>query len=92
MNSRMHGSEEALAELACARIADRCHPLILVAGLGMGYTAAAALHRLGSDGKLVVAELMPAVVKWNRGALADLAGARLRISGSAFARSMSRSS
>ena len=35
MNSRMHGSEEALAELACARIADRCHPLILVAGFVM---------------------------------------------------------
>ena len=40
----------------------------------MGYTAAAALHRLGADGRLVVAELVPAVVKWNRGPLADLAG------------------
>ena len=74
MNSRIHGSEDALAELACARIADRSHPRVLIGGLGMGYTAAAALHRLGADGQLVVAELVPAVVKWNRGPLADLAG------------------
>ena len=67
MNSRMHGSEDALAELACARIADRPRPRVLIGGLGMGYTTAAALHRLGADGQLVVAELVPAVVKWNRG-------------------------
>lgn len=74
MNSRVHGSEEALAELACARIADRRRPLVLIGGLGMGYTVAAALQRLRADGQLVVAELAPAVVKWNRGLLADLAG------------------
>ena len=74
MNSRIHGSEDALAELACARIADRPRPRVLIGGLGMGYTTAAALHRLGADGRLVVAELVPAVVKWNRGPLADLAG------------------
>jgi spermidine synthase len=74
MNSRMHGSEDALAELACAKIADRAHPQILIGGLGMGYTTAAALQRLGANGRLVVAELVPAVVKWNRGPLADLAG------------------
>lgn len=74
MNSRMHGSEEALAELACARIAGRRRPRVLIGGLGMGYTSAAALQRLGTDGRVVVAELVPAVVKWNRGPLADLAG------------------
>jgi spermidine synthase len=74
MNSRRHGSEEALAELACARIADRCRARVLIGGLGMGYTTAAALHRLRADGQVVVAELAPAVVKWNRGPLADLAG------------------
>ena len=74
MNSRIHGSEDALAELACARVAGRCRPLVLIGGLGMGYTPAAALHRLRADGRLVVAELVPAVVKWNRGPLADLAG------------------
>lgn len=74
MNSRAHGSEEALAELACARIADRPCPRVLIGGLGMGYTTAAALHRLGAEGQVVVAELVPAVVAWNRGALADAAG------------------
>ncbi|KAB0670555.1 hypothetical protein F6V30_10485 [Oryzomonas sagensis] len=74
MNSRVHGSEEALAELACARIADRPAARILIGGMGMGYTTAAALRRLGADGRVVVAELVPAVVEWNRGPLADLAG------------------
>jgi spermidine synthase len=44
----------------------------------MGYTAAAALHRLRADGQVVVAELVPAVVEWNRGPLADLAGRPLQ--------------
>ena len=74
MNSHSHGSEDALAELACARIADRSCPRVLIGGLGMGYTTAAALHRLRADAQLVVAELVPAVIKWNRGPLAGLAG------------------
>ena len=74
MNSCVHGSEDALAELACARVADRPRPRVLIGGLGMGYTLAAALHRLGAEGQVVVAELVPAVVEWNRGPLADLAG------------------
>jgi spermidine synthase len=74
MNSRAHGSEGALAELACARIAYRPCPRVLIGGLGMGYTTAAALHRLGADGQVVVAELVPAVMAWNRGLLANLAG------------------
>jgi spermidine synthase len=74
MNSRVHGSEEALAELAYARIAGRPRPRILIGGLGMGFTLAAALRRLGTEGHVVVAELVPAVVTWNRGHLAALAG------------------
>jgi len=74
MNSRAHGSEDALAELACAKIADRHRPRVLIGGLGMGYTTAAALRRLGTGARIVVAELVPAVVEWNRGPLADLAG------------------
>ena len=74
MNSRIHGSEDALADLAWARIDGRRRPRFLIAGLGMGYTTAAALRRLAADGELVVAELLPAVVTWNRGPLADLAG------------------
>ena len=78
MNSRMHGSEDALAELACKAIADRPSPRVLIGGLGMGYTVTAALRRLGDDGRVVVAELLPALVKWNRGPLAELAGHPLR--------------
>lgn len=74
MNSRVHGSEEAMAELACARIASLPCPRVLIGGLGMGYTLAAALKRLGAESRLVVAELVPAVVAWNRGPLAALAG------------------
>jgi len=74
MNSRAHGSEDALAELACARVADRPRPRVLIGGLGMGYTLASALRRLGASARVVVAELVPEVVQWNRGPLADLAG------------------
>jgi spermidine synthase len=74
MNSRVHGSEDALAELACDRIADRTGPCLLIGGLGMGYTLAAALRLLGSGARVIVAELVPAVVEWNRGPLAHLAG------------------
>jgi spermidine synthase len=78
MNSRMHGSEEALAELACARIAGRRSPTILIGGLGMGYTLAAALRSLRGPAEIIVAELVPAVVRWNRGPLAGIAGHPLR--------------
>src|ERR1700690_3001369 len=74
MNSRVHGSEDELAKLACRRITNRLEPRILVGGLGMGYTVAAALKGIGVDGRVVVAELVPAVVAWNRGPLAELAG------------------
>lgn len=74
MNSRVHGSEDALSELACARIADRPKPCMLIGGLGMGYTLAAALRLLGSGARVVVAELVPSVVEWNRGPLAHLTG------------------
>ncbi len=78
MNSRHYGSEDALGELTCKRIADRPHPRVLIGGLGMGYTLRAALQGLSSDGKVVVAELVPAVVAWNRGPLAELAGNPLK--------------
>ncbi len=73
MNSRAHGSEDVLAELACARIAGRTAPRILIGGLGMGFTLAAALRALGAGARVVVAELVPAVIAWNRGHLAALA-------------------
>jgi spermidine synthase len=74
MNSRVHGSEDALAELVCARLGSRPSPKVLIGGLGMGYTAAAALQNLGAKAQVVVAELVPAVVAWNLGPLASLAG------------------
>ncbi|MGM0984096.1 MAG: spermidine synthase [Pseudomonadota bacterium] len=74
MNTRLHGSEDALAELACERIADRPRARVLIGGLGMGFTLAAALKALGEDAEIVVAELVPGVVEWNRGPLGDAAG------------------
>ena len=74
MNSRLSGSEEALATLSCARIADRKKPRILIGGLGMGFTLRAALSVLGPEAKVVVAELLPAVIAWARGPMASLFG------------------
>ena len=74
MNSRLSGSEEALATLSCARIADRKRPRILIGGLGMGFTLRAALAVLGPEAKVVVAELLPAVIAWARGPMASLFG------------------
>lgn len=74
MNSRLHGSEDALATLACERIADQPAPKVLIGGLGMGFTLAAALAALGNDAEVTVAELVPQVVDWNRGPLGSAAG------------------
>jgi spermidine synthase len=74
MNTHAHGSEDALAELACRQVAGRSRPRVLIGGLGMGFTLAAALRHLGSDAEVVVAELVPAVVVWNRGPLGEHAG------------------
>lgn len=74
MNSRMHGSEDALAEQTCARLVAGIKPRILVGGLGMGFTLAAALKYAGDEVKLDVAELVPAVVSWNKGPLGECAG------------------
>ena len=78
MSSRMHGSEEALATFVCARIRSRKAPRVLIGGLGMGFTLRAALDLLPPDGEVVVAELLPAVVEWNRGPLGPLAGHPLK--------------
>jgi spermidine synthase len=78
MSSRMHGSEEALATFACARIRGREEPRVLIGGLGMGFTLRATLDLLPQDATVVVAELLPAVVEWNRGPLGPLAGHPLK--------------
>lgn len=74
MNSRMHGSEDKLAELTCARLKNVTAPRLLIGGLGMGFTLAAALQHVGEQGQVMVAELVPAVVAWNRGPLGTHAG------------------
>ncbi|MDB5734214.1 MAG: hypothetical protein JWN16_851 [Alphaproteobacteria bacterium] len=72
MNSRMSSSEVVLAEIACERLKGRRHPRILVGGYGMGFTLRAALAGLGGDARIVVAELVPQVVAWARGPMAEL--------------------
>ena len=72
MNSRLSGSEKALASLACERIAARPSPHILIGGLGMGFTLRAALADLPAQARVTVAELVPAVVAWAKGPMAHL--------------------
>jgi len=74
MNSRMHHSEDALAEFACARLGGIENARVLVGGLGMGFTLAAVLETVGASAEVIVAELVPAVVEWNRGLLGRCAG------------------
>jgi spermidine synthase len=72
MNSRTFGSEEALATLVCARLAGRAKPRLLIGGYGMGFTLRAALASLPGDAAVVVAELVPEILAWARGAMAAL--------------------
>jgi spermidine synthase len=77
MSTRLRGSEEALATLACERIAGRPRPAMLIGGLGMGFTLRAALGALGRDARVVVSELVPAIVQWARGPMAHVHGGSL---------------
>jgi len=77
MNSRIYGSEDALAELACERLAERTRPRLLIGGLGMGFTLAGVLRRVEAKASVVVSELVPAVVGWNRHEMAEVNGAAL---------------
>src|SRR5687768_1899924 len=74
MSSRMHGSEEALATLACRHARTLERPRVLVGGLGMGFTLRAVLDLVPPSAVVTVAELVPAVIDWNRQALGALAG------------------
>jgi spermidine synthase len=77
MNSRLSGSEEALATIACERLRDNEAPKILIGGLGMGFTLRAALAALGPNAGITVAELVPAVLVWAHGPMASIFGACL---------------
>ncbi len=74
MNSRMSGSEIALAQLACDRLRGRKNCRVLIGGYGMGFTLRAALAGLGAGARIIVAELVPAVLTWARGPMAELTG------------------
>jgi spermidine synthase len=74
MNNRVHGSEDALASIVCERLGDRARARVLIGGLGMGFTLAGVLKDLGPASEIIVAELVPGVVVWNRGPLGAFAG------------------
>ena len=74
MNSRLGGSEAALATLACERLRGRVGPRLLIGGLGMGFTLRAALAELGPEARITVAELVPAVAGWAHGPLEAVFG------------------
>ena len=72
MNSRMSGSEEALAVMSCERLGLRVAPHLLIGGYGMGFTLRAALALLPTDAKVTVAELVPEIIDWARAPMATL--------------------
>lgn len=76
MSSRLSATEQALATIACARLKTES-PRILIGGYGMGFTLRAALIVLGARAEIVVAELVPAVIAWARGPMAELSGSSL---------------
>ena len=81
MNSRMSGSEEALAVMTIERLRGRVAPHLLIGGYGMGFTLRAALAELGTDARVTVAELVPEIIDWAQGAMAELSAGGLEIHG-----------
>ena len=73
MSSRMSGSEEALATMTCDRLRNPKAASLLIGGYGMGFTLRAALRALGPNAKIAVAELVPGIIEWARGPMAELA-------------------
>ncbi len=74
MTTAIHGSEDALADLALRKVKDPARASVLIGGLGMGFTLAAVLRSVGPKGRVVVAELVPQVVEWNKGPMGEHAG------------------
>lgn len=72
MNTRMSGSEEALATRTVDRLGQRTGAHLLIGGYGMGFTLRAALAKLGSDARVTVAELVPQILDWAKGPMAEL--------------------
>ena len=78
MSTRQHHSEEKLAELVCVPLRETPDARVLIGGLGFGFTLAAVLRSLGTDSRVMVAELMAAVIAWNTNPDYELAGPALR--------------
>ena len=74
MTTRRHASEDALGRLPCERLARADAATVLIGGLGMGFTLAAALAATGPAARVTVAELVPEIVDWNRGPLGEPSG------------------
>src|SRR5207245_8032546 len=74
MNTRMSGSEKALAVMTCARLSNRTTPRVLVGGYGMGFTLRAALEVLPRGASVTVAELVPEIIAWAHGPMSELTG------------------
>ncbi len=79
MSTRHRYSEEKLGEWGVASISGNPRARVLIGGLGLGFTLKSALAHLPTDATVIVAELNPEIVAWNRntafpfasGALAD---------------------
>lgn len=78
MNTRKHGSEDALGKLPCIRLKNPQSARVLIGGLGMGFTLAAVLAEVGDEAEVTVAELIEEVVEWNRGPLGEESGYPVR--------------
>lgn len=78
MTTTIHGSEDALAELALKRLKTPMEAHVVIGGLGMGFTLAAVLRSVGDAGKVIVAELVPEVIKWNQGPMGERSGNPLK--------------
>ena len=76
MGTRMRFSEEQLAKLTLAQLKARA-PNVLIGGYGMGFTYRAALQELGAEGRVTVCEVVPDILAWARGPLAELTGRTL---------------
>ncbi len=74
MSTRAHASEDALGVIACKGLREIPEVRVLIGGLGMGFTLSATLKTLAADAEVVVAEIVPGIVEWNRGVLGSFAG------------------
>ena len=74
MSTRRHASEDALGTLPCQLLEQPETASVLIGGLGMGFTLAAALAATGKHSQVLVAEIVAEVIEWNRGTLGRYSG------------------